>query len=367
VTRRAPLSAAAAALLLACAGPRRGTRPPGAEHEIVVREPERIEARLGDDLAGKNAEELFAAGTAASAAGEWRRAAEAFSRVADVFPSSPRRPAALYDAGLALRALGEWRAALERFRELAERFTGPDADEARFLLAECHWHLGEHADARRVLDALAGHAVPAQRARALVERGVVEAEDGELDAGARSLEAGAADLEAAAGRDVPAAALAAKAQFWLGEIERSRFLALSLDPTAGDASRLVRDLEAKSELLLAAQERYLRAIRTGDATWAVAAGGRIGELYDGFYTELVGAPLPPGLDEQTAAAYGKELRSRVRVLVTKAIRVYEETLGTARRAGVGGDLVPRIEAALERMRRALAEADADGAAATPRG
>jgi tetratricopeptide (TPR) repeat protein len=366
VTRSAPL-AAAALVAAACAGPRAATRPPAA-NEIVVREPERIEARLDDDLAGKNDEELFAAGMAASAAGAPRRAADAFSRLADTFPASPRRPAALYDAGLALRALGEWRPALERFRELAERHAGPDAEEARFLVAECHWRLGEHAEARRVLDGLAARADldALHHARALVERGVVEAEDGEGEAAERSLAAGAAAADAG-GRDPAAAALVAKAHFWLGELERDRFLAVKLDPSAGDAARLERDLEGKSERLLVAQERYLRAIRTGDATWAVAAGGRIGELYDGLYTELVTAPLPPGLDAPAAAAYQAELRGRVRVLVTKAIRVYEETLATARRAGVEGELVPRIEAALERMRRALAEGDAPRAAGPPRG
>ncbi|MFL5261432.1 MAG: tetratricopeptide repeat protein [Anaeromyxobacteraceae bacterium] len=368
MTRSALLaSAALVAACVACAGPRAATRPPAA-NELVVREPERVDARVDDDLFGKNDEELFAAGMAASAEGASRRAADAFSRLADTFPSSPRRPAALYDAGLALRALGEWRTALERFRELAERHAGPDAEEARFLVAECHWRLGERAEARRVLDALAARAEldPVHHARALVERGVVEAEDGEPEVAERSLAAGAAAAEAA-GREPAAAALLAKAHFWLGELERDRFLGVKLDPSAGDAARLERDLEGKSERLLVAQERYLRAIRTGDATWAVAAGGRIGELYDGLYTELVTAPLPPGLDADASAAYQAELRGRVRVLVTKAIRVYEETLGTARRAGVEGDLVPRIEAALERMRRALAGGDVPAAAGAPRG
>ena len=134
-------------------------------------------------------------------------------------------PAALYDAGLALRQLGEWSAALERFRELAERHVGPDADEARFLVAECHWRLGERAEARRVLDALAGRAgLDAEHhARALVERGVLEAEDGELDVAGRSLEAGAIALGIPGAGPPPA--LLAKAQFWLGELHRSRFLA----------------------------------------------------------------------------------------------------------------------------------------------
>ncbi len=336
-----------AAGLAACAAPR--ARHPGANGapgELAIQDPERIDASPSD-LSGKDAEELFAAGLAAYARGAYARgayarAAEAFGRVADLFPGSPRRAAALFDAGLAHRQLGDFRLALERFRELADGYAGPDADEARFLAAEAHWRLGERDDARRVLDVLAERAdLDAEhRARAQVERGVLDAEDGDLDSAERSLSTGARSLEAA--RERHDGALLGKARFWLGEVARSRFLAVKLDPTTGDEA--------------------LAAIGAGDGGFAVAAGGRVGELYEALYGELVTAPLPAGLDGEGARAYRAELRRRVRVLVTKAIEAYEETLAAARRAALAPDAVPRVEAALDRMRRVLVDIDAPEAA-----
>jgi hypothetical protein len=157
-----------------------------------------------------------------------------------------------------------------------------------------------------------------------------------------------------------AAAARARAAFEDGEAARARFEALRLDPSSAGAEDLAARLDEKSTLLLAAQERYLAAIREGDAGWAVAAGSRIGALYEDLHRALVDAPLPAGMDGGAADAYRGELRQRVRVLVTKAIEAYEETLGIARRSGVRSADVPRVEEGLGRMRRVLQETDAEG-------
>ncbi len=349
MTRRRLLAALALALA-ACAGGR--PRP----EEIVFREPTVVEARREDlDLAGKNDEELFAVGTAAFSAGDFRRAAAAFSRVADLLPASRHRAAALYDAGLAHERLGEWRLALERFRALEAGYAGPDADEASFRGAECLWHLGELGEARAILDRLAARADlgAAEHVRALAQRGVVELEMGEPASAERSLRLAVSAWQEANDRERLDDRDAAQAQFYLGEVYRGYFQALRLDPARDDEEKLGRDLEEKAQLLLSAQGHYLRTIRMENAEWAIAAGARIGELYDELYTQMTEAPLPPGLDAEQQAAYREELRRRVRVLVTKAIAVYERTLATAQRVGVDNGVVERTQASLERMKRAL--------------
>ena len=94
-------------------------------------------------------------------------------------------------------------------------------------------------------------------------------------------------------------------------------------------------------------------MRTGHPAYAVAAGARVGELYDDLRRQLVEAPLPPGLDAAGERAYRAELREEVKVLAAKALVAYEETLSAARRAGVENDFVPRAEEALARMRQEL--------------
>lgn len=359
-----------AALSLACAGappPRpsaaAGARTPAgpAAHparELRLDEPLVVGAGKDDlALAGKNDEELFAVGTAAYAAGEYRRAAAAFARLADLYPGSPRLATALFDAGLAYERCSEWRLALERFRALSRGFTGPDADEAAFKSAECLYHLRELAEARKLLDGLVARTdlEPQEHLRALVQRGVVELEAGDPEAAERSLRLATSAWKEARGREELDDYYPAQAQFYLGEIYRGHFQAIRLRPEAADEERLGRELEAKAEMLLSAQGHYLRAIQVGNPQWTVAAGARIGELYDELHAHLTGAPLPPGLDAEQARAYRAELARKLRVLVTKAVGIYEQTLAAARRTGVDNEWVERTRRALERMRAAVAE------------
>jgi tetratricopeptide (TPR) repeat protein len=335
------------------------TPPGGAPPAEIAYAPHTIEvSRLDLELVGKNEEELFAIGQAAFSAGDYARAANAFGRLADRFPSSAREATALYDAGLAHQRLEQWRAALGRFRTVERKYDGPDAVEAAFRVAECHYHLEELAEARAVLDRLARRTdLPvAEHIRALTQRGVVELEAGQAEEAEKSLRLAVSAWKEGSDQERLDDYYPAQAQFYLGEVFREHFQAVKLDPSRADEARLGQDLEDKAALLLSAQGHYLRAIRIGNADWAVAAGFRIGELYDAFHAALVGAPLPTGLDEEHADAYRTELRRKVRILVTKAIAIYEQTLATAGRIRIDDNrFVAQTQASLDRMKRELVE------------
>ena len=314
---------------------------------------------LDRELAGKNDAELLAIGTAAAAAGDDARAAAALDRLADLFPGSPHRAEALLGAARAHARREEWRLAEARFRTLArEAPASPAGREATFGVAECAWHQGDRAAAHATLDALiAQRDLPAtDRVRALAERGVVELDDGRLDDAEATLRAalGIADEAGASERLDPY--YPSQAQFYLGEVYRAWFQRAPLDPSKDDPEALQRALERKADLLLSAQGHYLRALKLGDRRWGVAAGARIGDLYEGFRAELLAAPLPPGLDAADAEVYRAELRGEVRVLATKAISAYEETLALARNAGVSDvRFLDDAEASLARLRAAASE------------
>ena len=353
-----------ALLAAACATQRREIVPvdaaPAADLPPAVAFPPE-EVRVGAldlELAEKTDEELFAVGTAAYGSGDFARAAAAFARIADVFPSSRHEPAALFNAGLAYGRLDEWRLALERFRTLERKYEGPDALEATFRVAECQYHLHELDDARATLDAVTRRTdlSPGDRVRALAQRGIVELEAGRSEDAERSLRLALGTYHAASEEERLDDRFAAQAQFYLGEVYREWFRALPLDPSRGDEAALQRELEQKAEMLLSAQGHYLRAIRMGNDRWAVASGYRIGELYEELRARMLDAPLPPGLDEEHAKAYRAQLRAQVRVLATKAITAYEQTLARATRAGVD-DLrfLADAQGSLERLKAALAE------------
>ncbi len=355
-----PLLAALLLVLAACAGARRA--PPGAAPgapPAVSFPPDEVKVGPLDlELAGKNDEELFAIGTAASGAGDHARAAVAFSRLADRFPASRHAAAALLEAGLAYERREEWHLALERFSALARGHGGPEALEATFRTAECQYHLGDLRDARTTLDGLAsrGDLPPGERVRAITQRGIVELEEGRSEDAERSLRLALSTYDAASEDERLEGHYAAQAQFYLGEVYREWFRALRFDPSRGDDEGLRRDVEHKAEMLLSAQGHYLRAIRMGSDRWAVAAGYRIGALYDELRAQLLDAPLPPGLDAEQAATYRDELRRQVRVLAAKAVTAYEQILARAARSGVE-DLrfLAEAQASLDRLKQVMAE------------
>jgi tetratricopeptide (TPR) repeat protein len=359
------LATALACSALACAtAPARPAAPAPAGEPQVRFEPEEVPvSKLDLELSGKNDEELFAVGTAAYEAKDFARAAEAFARVADRFPGSRHEPAALFDAGLAYEELGEWRLALERFRALSRGWDGPDALEAAFKVAECQYHLGELGDTHSTLEAIAARpalAAPA-RVRVLTQLGVVELEDGRPDQAEATLRRALAAWQALGDEERVDPYYPAQAEYYLGEAYRGWFLALQIDPSAGHEARLEEALEHKAEMLLSAQGHYLRAIRMGDDRWAVASGARVGELYDAFRNQLLGAALPPGLDDEAARAYREELRKRVRVLAAKAVNAYGAALARASRSGVEDlKVLGEAQEALRRLEEALRD-DAGGA------
>lgn len=343
------------AALAACATARGPARGGAAALELP---PEVLEARPEHlDLVGRNDEELFAVGVAASQSGDPRRAAAAFGRVADLFPASRHRAAALMGAARAHALQGEWRAALGRYRTLA-REGGPDADGAAFEAAACHERLGELAEARALLDALSARTDlgPRLRLRALTERGVVELESGDLDRAEGSLRQALSLWERAEEEERIDDEAPAKAHFWLGEVLRARMAREPLDLSAGEEA-LAAALEERSRLLLAAQGEYLQAARRDSPGFGVAGVARVGELYEALHAQMAEAPAPPGLGAEEAAEWRAELRRRLRVLARKALEAYEGALDAARARGVESRFTESAAAALERVKALLLAED----------
>jgi TolA-binding protein len=355
------------ALLAACATVRAPSAPPAPAAAAtpaprppeIVYEPEVIApAQIDLELTDKNDEELFAIGTAAFGAGDFRRAAAAFARIADVHAQSGHAATAIFNAGLSYQKVEEWRLALERFRAFVKAYEGPDAIDAEFRIAQCLYHLDELEDARAALRALAerGGVEPELRIRALAERGVVELEAGKGEEAERTLQLALQAWREAGDKERLDEWHAAQAQFYLGEVYREWFRAIPLVPKGNDEGELAKALESKAQMLLTAQGHYIRAIRMQNEQWAVAAGFRCGELYDELRKQLLEAPLPPGIDEEQAAAYRDLLSQRVRILAEKAIVAYEQTLALAARARVDDNrFLEPTRKSLEEMRAVLSE------------
>ncbi len=192
-----------------------------------------------------------------------------------------------------------------------------------------------------------------------MQQGICELETGEDEHAEQTLRSALDDYQAFAEPTEDDTRVAAQGQFFLGEIYRLRYAEVALDPNLG-AEALSRDLELKAQLLLSAQGHYLRAIKLGNGYWATASGNQIGDLYQDLYQRLLSAPPPKELDEEEAALYSQELRRKVRVLLSKAINVYERTLEAAERIGSSGPFIDRTRESLQRMKDLMvAETRAD--------
>jgi tetratricopeptide (TPR) repeat protein len=310
-------------------------------------------------LADLNPDELFAMGTAHFAAGEFEKSARAFGRLADVYPESANAASANYNAGLALERLSRFEEAGNRFAAVADARTGQgDALFAAFHLANCLYQLGDYARAADLLRQMVDRTdlERPERLQALVQHAVCQVELGHREEAEAEFRRALGFWNAYRNEEALDAYFPAQAQFFLGEIHRLRFEEVRLDPTIGEAA-LAEALEHKCQLLLSAQGHYLRAIRMSQSHWATLAGFRVGSLYETLYDEMMSAKLPDGLDEEAAAIYREELKKKLRVLVTKALPIYEQTLAAAERTGTNAPFVEKARQSLERLKIILVEED----------
>jgi tetratricopeptide (TPR) repeat protein len=295
---------------------------------------------------------LFDAGTRAFQAGDFDQAAQCFDRLWQGFPSSPQLLPALFDAALSQERLGRYGESLTR---LTKYLALKDEPEAQFHAAFAEYQLHQLDAAAARLNAIRQRPdlKPLLKAQAALQEGVCKIEGGPRADGEKLVREA---LDAYAKLDEPVdPALPAQAEFWLGEASRGSFKEQGIDPSAMDDAKLQDAIEQKSKFLLTAQDHYLKAIRKGDGEWATAAGFRIGELYEAFYGELVQAKLPKGLTPDQGKLYQEELHGKVRRLVTKAIRIYEQTLTQAQESGSTSSYRQKTQESLDRLRKLLLE------------
>lgn len=358
------LAAALAPVLAGCATPSASS---GKKPEVLVFDPVLVTpAKEDQDLARLNDEELFALGTSSFAAEDYDKAARCFTRLVDGFPGSKHRDAAAFNAGLALERQAKFADALERFKPLADPAKGTgDALDASFRTAECYYHLDQYDQAIEILTVIAQREdVPVQdRLQAKVHRGICMLEAGRLDPAEVALRDSLNFWSEKKEAERLDEYFPGQAQFYLGEIYRVFYERVELDPEQGE-EKLGKELETKCEMLLSAQGHYLRAIRIGDGQWATASGYRIGALYEDLYDAMVHAKVPPGLDAEQAQIYREELLKKIRVLVTKAMSIYERTLAAAERIGAENPFIAKTRDSLERLKTILLETP-DAPAAPP--
>jgi tetratricopeptide (TPR) repeat protein len=367
-----PAAAALLALLaLPLAGcPHAGLRPGERPAREVVLEPTVIsgspDAELG--LTDFDAATLFHEGARLHAAGQCAVALPYYQRLLKEFPDSRYLSSTAFNSGRCLEELGRTEEALIQYRAITQRLpSSKDWVDAAFRESQCLAGLGRHREAVQPLELLLNRAEisVSDRIDALVLRGESLDAQGELLLAERSFRAALRIFREREREEYLDPTPAARAEFRLAEQATRRFAAA---PLRLPESQMEDDLEAKARLLLESQAGYLRSMRFGDPEWATASGYRIGTLYLELHRALEAAPAPSDLGAEEVEVYRDLLRSRLAVLLRKALKVFEMTLQLAERTRSDNSWT---KAAREEMTRVEAtvmrqlEAEAHGTPETP--
>ena len=339
-----------------CATTSTPARPP----EVVQMDPMRILPKP-DPLVGLDsydAGDLLAKGNELFNDGDFDVALKLFSRLVEQFAESSLMAAALYNKGLCLERLAEYGAAAEQYQRVIERHpSSTSAKDAYYRVSLCLSKLGRWREVETVFWAL-------RQRENLPVMDELEARVGLAIALFMQKEYPTAEREFLSAlrfynehskkQFLPAEYWVGQSRFYLGEIFARQFEAHLIDSKQSDEAAWKEDvakkLEEKCELLLRAQNNFIRAIRVGHTGWATASGYRIGSLYERLYDDMLAVGVPIGLEQIAQDVYFEELRKRVAVLVRKAIRVYERSLDMAQRVGEDNEWVERTSKALERMK-----------------
>lgn len=320
---------------------------------------------LPDALENYDAKTLFERGVELLDAGANEEALLYFERLIVQEPDSTYTKPSLYNIGVALSNLHRCEDALQRFRAyldlLVEEWDYQNSVDVRFKQGVCLAELGRYDEIVELFDTMLvePNLRTPDRIEALVDSGIGHYMLGDqITAEYRMREAIRHHRQTERVERLESDFHVAQAHFYIGEIYRGEFSRLKLElPPPGEEQKdkVAGLLEEKCQRLLRAQYAYIRAIKVGNVGWASASGYRIGTMYEELYDDMVNLPVPPDLTGEQAAMYIDELKGRVRVLLKKAILVWERSLDMAHRTGANNEWVSRTETSLERIRLLMVE------------
>lgn len=308
-----------------------------------------------------DAETVFHYAREAERAREYAKAQRLYERLLREFPESKLDRSAKFGAARSQEALEGCTAVLPKYAAI--RAEDPDKGDVgdwvdvHFREASCLLSLARAGDAADLLGKLLElpGLTKTDRLEAMVGRGIANKDRDEIDLAERDLvmvfaidrELGG-DSSKYMGQDIETRFIVAKAAYHLGEVYRLRFERTMLEyPQATLEARL----EEKSQYLLRAQMYFLRAIRLGSLEVAAASGFRVGGMYEKFHTQLVAVEPPPELTESQQKLYMSELRTKIAVLLRKAVKIYDEAISMAKRTGLKSDWIDKANEALERIKK----------------
>jgi tetratricopeptide (TPR) repeat protein len=348
------LALAAALLALPACGARPSLRADAPPAQVVELEPTVIEASVdgqgGLALDAFDAETLFTRAKDAFDSQRFDEAERLFGKLLERFPESDYAFVALYNRGLALEFLKQFGQAAAHFRRYAQLAKSlKDQRDGEFRWGYNLIQTGDFPTAldlytRLLLETDLG---PADRAEVYLRRGTALMRLSRYGEAEKDLRKALEKATEAYQGVVVGNDLVAESHFRRGEIYQRmcREVVLKLP-----VESMQDDLAEKTRYFRQSQASYIDALNVQQAYWATAAGLKLGELYEDFYTDILSAEVPRDFDKTTKAFYFVELRKKLVPLLEKSLWIYEKNATMSTRFGARNEWVAETEQRLERLR-----------------
>ncbi len=276
--------------------------------------------------------DLFKAAHEALKAGRSKEAIGRFQQLIDEFPDSLYAPISLFNIAAIYDGQGDTNQTISTLRELVTKY--PDARESiegHMYIAALYAEHRNWVEAEKTLSEVVVRKglTAADRVEANARLGYVKLEQTQFDAADAAIEAAIAEWRRAPHIDEPY--YIAMAFYYRGEILHRKFTALT--PALPDDT-LMKAMEAKRTLAVAAYDRWKEALGFRHAYWATAAGFRMSEIYVELWDATVKAPLPTQLPADKRKLYLSQVHDNMHDHLVKALDGHQMNIELAKAFGV---------------------------------
>lgn len=279
--------------------------------------------------------------------GQWKEAGDKYQNLARAHPESPEAEPSLYNAGFAYLNGKLQDSAARAFESYAKKF--PQKEEAPNLLFRAVEIFGEQQNWEKVaeLQSLFTRRYAGDKGRlvqALCMGGMAAYNRGHREEAAQLMAQAVREFAALKTADATPRFYAAQAQHTLGEIAARRMREQPIRPGAFDA-----DVKAKTALLKAAVEEYLRVLDYRIVDWALRAAYSLGESFEDFGTQMYQAPRKPARNAAELLDRENDALAALSAAYAKAQQQYLQVLSIGRKQEVNNRWVGEANARLTGM------------------
>lgn len=279
--------------------------------------------------------------------GQWKEAGDKYQNLARAHPESPEAEPSSYNAGFAYLNGKLQDSAARAFEAYAMKY--PQKEEAPNLLFRAVEIAGELKNWEKVaeLQSVFSRRYAGDKGRliqALCMGGMAAFNRGQREESARLMAQAVREFGALKTSDPTPRFYAAQAQHTLGEIASRRMRELAIRPGAYDA-----DVKAKTALLRAAVDEYLKVLDFRIVDWALRAAYSLGESFEDFGTAIYQAPRKPSRNAAEQLDREDDALAALSAAYAKAQQQYLQVLSIGRKQEVNNRWVGEANTRLTGM------------------